>query len=238
MFIVLRLLLAHFIADFPLQLTSIYNLKLKKVWGSFIHSGIVVLVCMVLCIPFLRIPEMWVIMFWIWLIHGLQDWGKVVYCEKAKKDNLWIFILDQLLHIALISVVFIIPGLSSLVAPEGESIIIKAYTNNEITICAMGYIFAGFGGVFVNLYVKEAFLKMLNMDIPKGKKKYFGIAERILITMLIILGSYWFLLLVPFLGARILLAKKRNKELYMELIINAVIAIVVGLLVEFILRLV
>ncbi len=235
MFIFLRLLLAHFIADFPLQLTGIYNLKLKKAWGSFIHSGIVMLVCVVLCMPFLRKPEMWVIMFWIWIVHGLQDWGKVVYCERAKRDTLWIFILDQLMHIALISMVFIIPGLSSLVAPAGESIILRIYADNQIVICAMGYIFAGFGGVFVNLYVKAGFLKIPAMDVPRGIKKYYGIAERVLIVMLIILGGYWFLLIAPFLGARVLLARKKNKELYVELTINALIAIVISLPIRFIL---
>ena len=93
MFIFLRLLLSHFIADFPLQLKGVYRLKLTKVWGSFVHSAVVVLVCTIMCLPFLKYPEMWVIIFWVWIIHGLQDWIKVAYCEKAKKDNLWIFIL-------------------------------------------------------------------------------------------------------------------------------------------------
>ncbi len=232
MFIFLRLLLAHFIADFPLQLSSIYNFKLKHVWGSFVHSAIVVLVCVILNIPFLRTFDIWVVIFWIWLIHGLQDWGKVVYCEKIKKDNLWVFFLDQLLHIALISVVFLIPKLNFMTGPAGDSLILKLYNNNTLVICLMGYVFAGFGGVFINLYVKEAFLKLLEIKVPTGRKKYTGIAERVFIVMLIVPGGYWFTLIIPYLGLRVWLKKSRNKEFFIDLVMNVVIATLVGLIVE------
>lgn len=232
MFIFIRLLLAHFIADFPLQLSKIYNLKLKYVWGSFVHSGIVVLTCIVLCIPFLRMPEMWVVIFWIWLIHGLQDWMKVAYCEKVKKDNLWIFILDQLLHMGLISVVFLVPGLSSITAPEGKSFLLLIYNSDKVVIYAMGYIFAGFGGTFMSLYIKEFFLKIHDgLSVPAGKKKYYGIVERILIVTLIVLESYWFLLILLLWGVRSWVTKARDKKLYVDLSINTVIGIIIGLLI-------
>ena len=236
MFIFLRLLLSHFIADFPLQVSKVYELKLKKAWGSFVHSGIVVLVCIVMNIPFLHRPQIWVVILWIWLIHGLQDWLKVTYCEKVKKDNLWIFMLDQMLHIALISVVFLIPKLNFISIPHENSLLLRIYNNDTLVIYLMGYIFACFGGIFINLYMKEAFLKIPFEEIPNGRVKWLAILERALIMTSVLACGYWLLLIPLVWVVKILMTKKREKIFYVDLVINTIIAVVVGGIVWFVLH--
>lgn len=236
MFIFLRLLLAHFIADFPLQFSKVYELKLKKAWGSFIHSGIVVLVCIVMNIPFLHIPQLWVVVLWIWLIHGLQDWLKVTYCEKVKKDNLWIFMLDQMLHIALISVVFLIPKLNFTSIPHENSLLLRIYNNDTLVIYLMGYIFACFGGIFINLYMKEAFLKIPFEEIPSGRIKYLGMFERALIMIPVLAGGYWFFLIPLIWVVRAQMTRKRGKIFYVDLVINTIIAVFVSAIVWIVLH--
>jgi len=233
MFIFLRLLLAHFIADFPLQVSSIYGLKLQKTWGAFLHSAIVAAVCVLLCLPFLGISKIWVIILWIWLLHGLQDWAKVTYCEKTRKDNLWIFMLDQLLHMGLISIVFLIGELNHVTLPEqGNSVIAGIYCNDRLVILLMGYIFLCYGGLFMNLYVREDFFKMGRLEIPAWREKYLGMLERALLGTAVILEGVWLILLPAYWLILYLSGKLKEKKQVIGVSVNMVISVLVGIVVR------
>ncbi len=89
------LLLAHFLADFPLQTNAIYQWKVRSFWGVLIHSFLHLL-CMVAL--FLRnLPQVWIPLGILFLLHTLQDHLKVrIGAEKVNTPRP--FILDQVLH--------------------------------------------------------------------------------------------------------------------------------------------
>jgi len=49
-----RLLLAHIIADFPLQTKQIFNIKMNTEWGVLLHSLIVLIFSVLLTFPYLE----------------------------------------------------------------------------------------------------------------------------------------------------------------------------------------
>lgn len=94
----LILLLAHLIADFPLQTNRVYILKTQGNKGLLLHVGIHVLVAAVLLQrPWQHIP----LLLAYGAIHYLVDWFKV---NKSTMNQTPGFLLDQLAHFLTIVV--------------------------------------------------------------------------------------------------------------------------------------
>ena len=106
MFLFLRLILAHFLADFPLQPNLIYKVKLRSFWGQALHAAIFTICSIVLCWPFLRIKALWILIVFLGTIHLLIDCLKIRYFN-TEKYRVGTFLADQALHIATISVIFL-----------------------------------------------------------------------------------------------------------------------------------
>jgi hypothetical protein len=98
-------LLAHLIADFPLQTNWIINWKRKSWPGVLLHSIIVVIVTGAFIFPWLK--EMWPILLGIGVGHFVIDRWKI-QVEQTR----WLrplgqagyFLADQLLHVAVLLV--------------------------------------------------------------------------------------------------------------------------------------
>lgn len=89
------LLLAHFLADFPLQTNAIYQWKVKSFWGGMVHSSLHLLCMGVLFLQ--DLPQVWAPLGILFLLHTLQDHLKVrIGAEKGNTPKP--FILDQVLH--------------------------------------------------------------------------------------------------------------------------------------------
>ena len=93
------LLLAHFIGDFLLQTSSLCRQKRKKKansWFQYVHA---------LSIALLSWAAIWDIRLWyvalaIGISHLLIDIGK----SYLKKESVWVFVIDQFLHILIMAV--------------------------------------------------------------------------------------------------------------------------------------
>jgi len=88
MFIFLRLLLAQFIGDFPLQFGSIYKLKCKGLKGVIPHVIIIAVMFILLSWPYLKLLDMWVFIAFVSMMHLFQDQAKMFFKKKSKRDLL------------------------------------------------------------------------------------------------------------------------------------------------------
>jgi hypothetical protein len=93
----LALLLAHLLADFPLQTNRIFRLKIAGNFGLIIH----VLIHLMMTALLLQRPGQYLdLLFVLGLAHFVTDWVKV----RFPSDPQWPgFVLDQLAHVATIA---------------------------------------------------------------------------------------------------------------------------------------
>jgi len=103
MYLTLHLILAHFLADYPLQSGKMVKYKYKSLIGLFLHTIMHVVVISLICLPFLYSAKVLWSLIVIFISHLLIDRAKIA-CEKfCPKINKFIFYaLDQLLHILIL----------------------------------------------------------------------------------------------------------------------------------------
>ncbi|OPX28720.1 MAG: hypothetical protein B1H08_05380 [Candidatus Omnitrophica bacterium 4484_171] len=181
MFIFLRLLLAHFIGDYPLQFNKVYSLKFKGFAGVIPHVLLVTISFIILCWPYLNIGLLWIFILFIAVIHLVQDWLKIK-CSTVTIDNyLWFYLLDQVLHIAALSLIFLTP-IKNVSAPKEINIITSLYNNNILVIYLIALIVATYNGLYLITNIKKTFMNIMDMYPPF--EKWYGIAERAVILSL------------------------------------------------------
>ncbi|MFN2196937.1 MAG: DUF3307 domain-containing protein [Anaerolineales bacterium] len=89
----IALILAHLLADFPLQTNLLYELKRSTTAGLWLHSGMHAVTAFLL--TGLR-WDLWYVWLFLLVSHALTDWVKLN--SKIKKQ--WVsFLVDQTVHI-------------------------------------------------------------------------------------------------------------------------------------------
>ncbi len=209
------LLLAHLLADFPLQTESIFELKKRNIWGIMLHSGIVTILSVLFVPHLLVIISAWALLF---CSHTFMDWIKVRLTEiNPKFDNILFFIIDQLFHISIIFLVAILfPGPSVL----KENIVI--YLCSYITIGPFSMIFLFY---FKRLFYGE------ETSLPISPRNWFGTLERMIIFTLVIAPSPFYFL-IPFVLMIRGLVFKEEQDTALDLAASCTIAVFLGLLIR------
>jgi hypothetical protein len=101
--ITLHLILAHFLADYPLQSDGLVAYKTKHFTGIVLHSLTHVLTSVLLGLPFILQGNFWIALGYVFVTHNLLDQGKVWVHRRFKKANRFFFYcLDQVAHLAII----------------------------------------------------------------------------------------------------------------------------------------
>lgn len=90
------LLLAHLIADFPLQTDLIFRLKNKNWMGVALHAGVHVVVTALL-LP--SSSHVWPLLIGLGFLHFLCDWAKLRCYSNSQAS---IFLLDQAAHVVVL----------------------------------------------------------------------------------------------------------------------------------------
>jgi hypothetical protein len=104
-----NLFLGHLIADFPLQTTRLFHLKLKSAKGAALHALVHLIVNAILFAP--SFLSVWPALVVLYLIHTFQDHMKV----RLGGENINTpapFLLDQFLHFTVLSLAVMVPPLS------------------------------------------------------------------------------------------------------------------------------
>lgn len=154
MFLFLKLVLAHMVADFILQFEELYQLKLKSWLGHAGHVLMHLLMMIVLTLPYLSQPAVWVFILAITAVHYLQDQIKYSLQAKNPENTFWYFTIDQVFHLLFISTVFLLPA-SREILSLGSGKLHKLYTSNTLTLLLIAFI----GVTFKSSYFLHSFRK-------------------------------------------------------------------------------
>jgi len=102
--ITLHLILAHFLADYPLQPNRLVAFKVRHFGGVVLHSLVHVFTSVLLGLPFASQANFWLAIGTMFVTHSALDQGKVLIHRRFKKANRFLFyVLDQVGHMAVIA---------------------------------------------------------------------------------------------------------------------------------------
>jgi hypothetical protein len=186
--LLIRLLLAHFISDFLLQPKSWIEDKNKnKIKSKYLYLHIIVTgVVVVLALGDYKL--FWEVVPVIVISHWLIDIGKL-YLSRQKTSG---FLLDQFLHISVISGVFFYAAY-----PDGGSKVLDSlisnYYSTKTLLIILGYVLVSFpASVFISIFVKRWDLSSIfhSDSNLKDAGKIIGIIERLLILTFVLFHNY------------------------------------------------
>jgi len=184
-----RIFLAHFLADFPFQFDFIFKWKQKGFLGIIPHSFIHIFF-IYLFLPSLHIYRMfYVYLALVLFLHTLQDNTKFLIWSKRKTDNIWLFLLDQFVHILVMFVIFLFPFVKYF--NPSEPLLLSS---SRLNLFFSFLIFISFGGTIVMYYIDKTFYS--TSAVISKFERGFGVIERILLFAFVS-KSLYFLLLTP-----------------------------------------
>lgn len=174
MFIFIRLLLAHFLGDFPLQFNVIFRLKLNGIRGIIPHALIIFGCCALMSWPYLNNLNVWLFIIAVSVLHLVQDSVKLTY--SAKQYSFWTYLLDQLLHVGTIATLFL-TDIKNLPRPaQSDNPFITLYANDRLIMYLIMMIVATYNGHFLIRCFKDTFYAKATQCYMH--EKWYGIIER------------------------------------------------------------
>ena len=190
MFVLMRLTLAHLLADFAFQTNFIYQLRIKYAWGVIVHSMVFAFFALVCLTPYLSSTRAWILILILWSTHTLFDKLKINYIISTGEDNIWWFLLDQVLHIIIITAGSM--TLANVTTIDLPSLYHGIYYSDLFIKVANGYVFALFVPVALIYYIEKT-VKSRAILYPTPYRKYTGVFERMAVmTFLLAGGVYYF----------------------------------------------
>lgn len=229
MLLLIKLLIAHFLGDFILQ-TDSFNKKKEKYRLKSPHLYIHALIHGLLVLLFLNDLQLWWAALIIMLTHLIIDALKLKL--NTKKNSRWLFLIDQLLHIAVIIIVY---GIMIDAVPF-ESLEIS---ENFWFFILCSIFLTSPVGIMLKVFFTRWKLteKETGIDSLKNAGKWIGMIERLLVFIFIISGNFsavGFLLTAKSVFRFGDLSKAKNMKLTEYVLIGTLlsfgIAILVGLL--------
>ena len=252
MYLFYRLLLAHLVADFPLQTKQIFKVKMNTEWGVLIHTLIVLIFSILFAFPFLEAPKFIIILWVIFLSHTMIDKIKLDYSKKNVNQDIKIFLLDQFLHISIIAALsFNFDKIYSLISPFNNAFLnylIHLYNNDIFIISLIGYIATIFFIPVLLIFIKEEYIsyepvklnkeKILNIKIPANQtidkfyRLFLTLSAQYLNDKYIIVIFICFVIIsfVPYQMS----AERMEKVYNLKRIINSSLAIFIGIILKMI----
>jgi len=252
MFLFYRLLLAHIIADFPLQTNQIFKVKTNTEWGVLIHTLIVLIFSILFTFPYLEDPKVITILLVIFLSHTAIDKLKLEYSKKTKNQSIRILLLDQALHMAIIAVLAFNFTESYLLSSPFNSAflnyLIDIYNNDIFIVSLIGYIASVFFIPILLMYIREEGIpanpkklkeqKILSIKIPENQtldkfyRLFLTLSAQYLDDKYIIVIFICFVIIsfVPYQMS----AERMEKVYNLKRIINSSLAIFIGIILKMI----
>lgn len=184
--ILLQLLLAHILVDFVFQPTNLVKHKRKfkgRSWFLYFHSFL----AGILTLLFLQGWEWWYAAAFIGVTHFFIDLWKL----QHKKDNLRIFLLDQLWHLIIILLVWLyITNKFHLIRPWLES----AVSTQGVLAVIIGFLIVIFPTGFIIGKATQRWQEEIEITSSKtsleAAGRYIGIFERILVLTFILTDNF------------------------------------------------
>lgn len=183
------LILAHLLADFPLQPPKLVFYKQKTYQGVILHALIFLGLSLIFLFPYLKFTETWLILILLALSHAFIDQAKINY-QLLSDKHMRLFFLDQFFHFLFL----IGAGLSLKNLPiifPSTYFFQNIYLNTDLITYFSLLIFVIYVVDIINKLSKHPFAK------KSSRPRAFRISKRILafatIYGLFILYKYFYL---------------------------------------------
>jgi hypothetical protein len=179
--ILIRLLIAHILADFVFQLSSWVEEKKVKglgAWGLYKHIAIVGV------FTWIAIWNYPIVAIIITIAHLVIDYLKI---KLDKKGELSFFIADQLLHVLVIVIcwLYLISGWERM-----AEVSLSFWTSFNAILIMFGYLFCiGPCSYLIKLSTQNLIQQSIGDNVKRGGR-LIGIFERIIIYTLVLLNQY------------------------------------------------
>lgn len=176
------LLIIHLVVDF-MQPADLVAWSKSSSWGLTVHSGIYFTLN---CVALAFTPLWWIWAFVLGFSHFIIDKLKVVLNNRFPDFGLEIFVLDQIVHLTIISSVFFFGGLGTS-KPIPLSMGVLNYP--QVLLYIMSFIAVTFGGSILTFEVLNAHSTGGNQKkVIYIEERYLGILERTIALTIILLG--------------------------------------------------
>ena len=213
MFLFLRILFAHFIADFPFQTGKVYFLKAEGGAGKWAHTLIIFFVSVIFVYPYWGKLDIWLYLIGATLVHHLSDWLKVLLNQRGSpRYFLFRYVADQVVHIATAAFVMLMGiGQESLKWP-GDGVWASFYNSDFWMIYGSLLVVATYFATYFIEAFKKSYVPSRYLEMLPNPYKYYGILERTCLFHLAFLGGFtWFIVPIALLP-RFILARSWPKE--------------------------
>jgi|GEM_PF-1638656 len=178
----LYLILAHFLADYPLQTNRLAIYKKNHVMGIVLHSFTHFAVSALVLLPFLYETKIWWGILIIFVTHNLFDQIKVTLGKKTKWNPFLLYILDQVGHLVVIywvSVYYL-----GKITPQISGIWRFLYTDRTFVSFFLVL-------VLVTYFYDVSRWTYLNMKTPHPYKRDYRTMARNALIVVIAFVLYW-----------------------------------------------
>lgn len=225
--------LAHLVGDYILQWNALAAWKSRSQKGILLHGLVVLLVTWLFSLPYDLSWWPWALL--IGVTHTLIDGVHLALSQRFNwvREGLWTqvrFVLDQLLHLAIIAFALAASGYLSVGTLLLD--VLAGLRSEPWLTYLLGYAFVMMPTWVIGKYLVYALVRGGAPDFATDADKYLGILERVLVTTLIVLGQYIF---VPLITVLHLSSQRREKDrlrarLYRaEVVTGILLAVIVGL---------
>lgn len=232
MVILLRLIVAHLLADFLFQTDAwVEHKRDKKLKSTFfyLHGLIHFLTTYILLAKW----DEWKVPLFIGITHLIIDYWKLTAEDKTVN-----FIIDQILHfiILIASWLYITDSLSYL-----NEFLIKYFNHQDLWIILMGYLVAIWPMRFIIALATRRWRKDIQNDGLMDAGKWIGQIERILIVTFVLINKFeaiGFLITAKSIFRFSEINKERKEAEYILLgtLLSFVLAILWGILLSYLLK--
>lgn len=191
-YILLWLIAAFLVADYPLQSNLVFEIRYKYRFGGLLHVAIHALAGLFLLYPFLVHWQIWVAFGATIILH--------YFIDTVSKTNIFMWLADQGAHVALIAgVALLCRNLEPVPLPD---VVAKYYFNVPFALYVIGYLAATFAGTILVFFVKMTFQKDYQTRPILLYEKTTGVLSRAIVVTAIILGfkltpAFFFVAPVP-----------------------------------------
>jgi hypothetical protein len=234
-YILLWLIAAFLIADYPLQSNLVFEIRYKYKFGGLLHVAIHTLAGLFLLYPYLTHWQIWVAFGATIVLH--------FFIDTVSKTNIFMWAADQGAHLALIvGVAFLCRHLQPVPLPD---IVAEYYFNAPFALYVIGGLAATFAGTIFIFFAKMTFRKDYQTRPISLYEKTTGVFSRAIVVTAIILGfkltpAFFFIAPVPDLLRLYQVVTLRGKEKHYkdvypgDLLISFAYAAAIGVALAFI----
>lgn len=188
MVLLLRLLIAHLLADFLLQPGSWVKEKNERGIKSvklLLHVLVVTFLSVILTLDYFS----WKIPVFIFVFHYLIDLGKI-YLKPAKINHLLWFLFEQLVHLVAIVAVVVLTNHFSF---DWKMKFLEVITDPKFLVLIVAYISVIWPSMIIINLATKRWQNQMNEDaepsLPNAGK-WIGILERVLVLTFVLTAQF------------------------------------------------